>query len=78
MFESDLAVDLEGLAIGQPRDNVLETFSFDILKQVIHFVREVFGLPFHCCSVGVVAAVVVLEGLLVSIDFLRAVRSSFE
>lgn len=45
LFESNLAVNLEGFAIGQPRDDVIETFSFHVFEEIIHLVWEVFGFP---------------------------------
>ena len=46
LFESNLAVNLEGFAIGQPRDDIIETFSFHVFEEIIHLVGEVFGFPF--------------------------------
>lgn len=46
LFESNLAVNLEGFAIRQPGDNVVETFSFYVIEEIIHFVREMFRFPF--------------------------------
>ncbi len=74
LFESDLAVNLEGFTTGQPRDNVIKTFLLDVLKKVVHLVRKMFWLPFHSDNIGIVD----LEGLLVSEALLGAVRRPFE
>ena len=74
LFESDLAVNLEGFAIGQPRDNVIETFSFDIFQKIIHLVGEVFGLPVDLSTEIGIAYLACLEGLLELVRFLLLVR----
>ena len=47
LFESDLAVNLEGFAIREPRNDIIKTFPFHVLKKIVHLVWEVLRFPFN-------------------------------